>query len=69
MLDVNATSNTRYPIEVKIADQHGVDVPRLIAAIQSAYLSVHGNPVKVEMGQGIYVNGVPQDTILLKDRT
>jgi len=66
--DVNLTSNTRHPIEITVADQHGVDIGQLIAAIEYGYRSVHGNPVKIEIGRGVYVNGVPQGTILLKDR-
>lgn len=57
------------PMQVTIADQHGVDVGRLAVLIEHGYRSVNGNPVDVTVGQGMYVDGLPEGMLVLKDRS
>lgn len=54
-------------LQVVIADQHGLDVGRLIRVIEENYESVNGFPVRVTVGQGQYIDGLPEGTLVIKD--
>lgn len=56
------------PIQATIADQHGIDIHQLCQVIEAGYRSVNGHPVKVKIGQGLHIDGVPEGLIRLVDR-
>lgn len=57
------------PLQVIIADQEGVDVRQLIAAIEKSYRTPEGRHVTVKVGQGQHIDGIPNGMLRLVDRT
>lgn len=56
-------------IQMLVADQRGLDVQSLIEAIERHYTTPAGSPVRVHVAQGLYLDGAPEGTLLLKDAT
>lgn len=55
------------PIQVTVADQRGVNIGMLIRALEAAYLTPEGRNVRVKIGQGLHIDGVPEGLIRLVD--
>lgn len=57
------------PLQVLVTDQRGLDIRKLIEAIHLHYRTPEGRPVKIEIGRGIYTDGIPEGALRLVDRT
>jgi hypothetical protein len=55
-------------IQAVVTDQRGLNLASLVGAIQAAYRTPQGRRVKVKIGQGVYIDGVPEGTLRLVDR-
>lgn len=53
------------PLEVRIADQYGINRRSLIAAIEEHYRTPEGKRVRVKIGQGEYIDGLPEGWLRL----
>lgn len=55
-------------LQVLVTDQRGLNIPSLIRAIEDDYVTPDGNWVRVEIGQGEFVDGLPVGALRLVDR-
>jgi hypothetical protein len=56
-------------IQTLVADQRGLDLVALAKAIEASYYTPAGKRVRVKIGQGVYIDGTPEGTLRIVDRT
>lgn len=54
-------------IQVTLADQHGLDVHNLIHVLEQHYRTPEGKRVRVKIGQGEFIDGLPEGYLRLVD--
>lgn len=56
-------SNTRHPMQVTVACAKGIDAYRLAAVLRA-----YDEATDVVVGQGLAINGIPENTLVIETR-